>query len=70
MNENVKIILAVAAIIIPIIGTGIALGSVIVPGQRDIREEIGELHQSVGDLRERMARLEGLFEGFTDRPGQ
>lgn len=23
------------------------------------------LHQDVADLRERMARLEGLFEGFT-----
>ena len=28
------------------------------------------LHRDVADLRERMARLEGLFEGFTRRdPG-
>lgn len=26
-----------------------------------------ELRRDVGDLRERMARLEGLFEGFTGR---
>ena len=26
------------------------------------------LHRDVADLRERMARLEGLFEGFTRRP--
>lgn len=25
------------------------------------------LHRDVADLRERMARLEGLFEGFTGR---
>ena len=25
------------------------------------------LHQDIADLRERMARLEGLFEGFTGR---
>lgn len=27
------------------------------------------LSRDVGDLRERMARLEGLFEGFTRREG-
>ena len=26
-----------------------------------------DLHRDVGDLRKRMARLEGLFEGFTRR---
>ncbi|MCY4005816.1 MAG: hypothetical protein OXE84_03170 [Rhodobacteraceae bacterium] len=45
-------------IIVAIVGTGIALAAVIVPGQRDLK-------QSVADLRERMARLEGLFDGFT-----
>ena len=48
------------AIIVAIIGTGIALGLIIVPGQRDLRRD-------VAGLRERMARLEGLFEGFTRR---
>ena len=26
-----------------------------------------DMHREIGDLRERMARLEGLFEGFTRR---
>ena len=48
------------AIVIAIIGTGIALAVLIVPSLRELRRD-------VGDLRERMARLEGLFEGFTRR---
>ena len=28
------------------------------------------LHRDMSDLRERMARLEGLFEGFTKRSGE
>ncbi len=28
------------------------------------------LHRDIADLRERMARLEGLFEGFTGRGGE
>ena len=34
---------------------------------RGIQRDIGGLHKDIGDLRERMARLEGLFEGFTGR---
>ena len=37
----------------------------------DVRNEVTvlrtEVHADIGDLRERMARLEGLFEGFTKR---
>ena len=40
--------------------------------RQEVRQEIGKVHQEIrkvqqdiGDLRERMARLEGLFEGFT-----
>ena len=44
--------------ILTMIGTGIALAVAILPGQR-------ALQRDVGDLRERMAWLEGLFEGFT-----
>ena len=32
-----------------------------------IHRDIAGLHRDLGDLRERMARLEGLFEGFTRR---
>ena len=45
-------------IVIAILGTSIGLALAIVPGQRELRRD-------VADLRERMARLEGLFEGFT-----
>jgi len=45
-------------IILAILGTGLALAAVIVPGQRDLK-------RSVSDLLERMARLEGLFDGYT-----
>jgi len=31
----------------------------------DLRQEIHYVREDVADLRERMARLEGLFEGFT-----
>ena len=47
--------------LIAIITTGVALAAVILPGQYAMRRDIG-------DLRERMARLEGLLAGFTQRP--
>lgn len=46
--------------LIAIIGTGIALAVLIVPGQRAMQRDIAV-------LRERVARIEGLFEGFTGR---
>ena len=49
---------AVSPELIAIIGAAIALAAVILPGQHAMRRDIA-------DLRERMARLEGLFEGFT-----
>ncbi|MXZ33849.1 MAG: hypothetical protein F4Z21_00990 [Acidobacteria bacterium] len=30
-----------------------------------VRLDVGEIRGDLADLRERMARLEGLFEGFT-----
>ena len=48
---------------ITIIGAAIALAAAILPGQYATRRDIA-------DLRKDMARLEGLFEGFTRRePG-
>ena len=72
-------LIAIATIMLTIIGAAIALAAVIVPGQRamrqeigdvrqdigDVRQERGEMRRDIGDLRERMARIEGLFEGFT-----
>ena len=48
------------ALIVAIIGTGAMLAGLIVPSLRELRRD-------VADLRERMARIEGLFEGFTRR---
>ena len=44
--------------LIAIIGVGVALAGLMIQGQRSMARDIA-------DLRERMARLEGLFEGFT-----
>ena len=54
-----------ATIVLTIVGAAIALAAVIVPGQRAMRQEMNGVRQEISDLRERMARLEGLFEGFT-----
>ena len=32
-----------------------------------LRTSLKDIHRDIGELRERMARLEGLFEGFTGR---
>ena len=51
--------------LIGIIVATIALAGALVPGQRAMRIEIADIRKDIADLRERMARLEGLFEGFT-----
>ena len=33
--------------------------------RQELKQEIHHVREDVADLRERMARLEGLFEGFT-----
>ena len=49
--------------VVSIIGVGVVLAGSILHSARDHSRDIA-------DLRERMARLEGLFEGFTGRkPG-
>ena len=48
-----------AVIILAVIGTGVALGLSIVPGQRELRRDIA-------NLRERMARVESAVETLRD----
>ena len=48
------------AIVVATVGTGIVLVGLIVPSLRELRRD-------VADPCERMARLGGLFEGFTRR---
>ena len=64
-------------LIVAVIGVGVGLGGLsatlggfILNGQSTLetaiasnREAIAALQEDVGDLRERMARIEGLFEG-------
>ena len=59
-SSDTHIILGVFGIIVAVFGTGIALAGLILPDLRSMKRDIA-------DLRERMARLEGLFEGFTRR---
>ena len=51
--------------LIAIIGTAIALVAIILPNLYAIRCDTAGVRRDVADLRERAARLEGLFEGFT-----
>ena len=56
-NSTIAIVVSVVAVGATL---GIGLAALIVPSLRDMRRD-------VDDLRERMARLEGLFEGFARR---
>ena len=57
-----------SAELIAILAVGVALGVPLWAAMRDLRRDIGALRagmaQDIGGLRERMARLEGLFEGY------
>ena len=53
-----------------IIGATIALVGAFTPVLMGIRRDLTGLTRNVADQRERMARLEGLFEGFICREGK
>ena len=53
-----------------IIGAAIALIVVLTPVLVGMRRDLTGLTRDVAHLRERMARLEGLFEGFVHRDGK
>lgn len=68
-------------LIIAILSVGVGLGGLILNGQRstnraidglriEFRTDIAEIRSDIGDLRERMARLEGLFEGHLNRESE
>ena len=57
-NEGVR------GTILTIVLAAIALGAVLVPGQRAIRGEQEAIRRDITGLAERMARLEGLFDGY------
>ena len=57
-------VLGVATIILAIITAAVTLGALLVPEQRAMRQEMGRLGDGMSRLEQRMARLEGWFEGF------
>ena len=54
-------------IFISILGATLALATLILRTSARLEGRIERLEIGQADLRERMARLEGLFEGFTRR---
>ena len=52
---------------IAILAVGIALAGMILHTNRETNRAIDGVRGDVAELRERMARLEGLFAGFTGR---
>ena len=49
------------------LGTGLAILMGLWRVYVTLDTKMGTLHRDIADLRERMARLEGLFEAFTRR---
>ncbi len=50
-----------------VVSVGIALGGLILNGQRVTNQAFAEVRSDIANLRERMARLEDLFEGHLNR---
>ena len=53
--------------LIGILGVGVTLGALVATQSRAIRAELREAGRERSDLRERLARLEGLLEGLLRR---
>ena len=49
-----------------VIGTGVVILVAIAASSRQIRTELKQVHTEIGQLRERMAKLEGLLEGLRE----
>lgn len=50
--------------LIGIVSVGVALAGLILASKREINHRLVALEQGQADLRERMARLEGILEGL------
>ena len=55
-------LIAIAVLGVSLVSLGWKVSSDI---RQELKQEIHYVREDVADLRERMARLEGLFEGFT-----
>ena len=49
-----------------VIGTGVVILIAIAASNRQLRTELNQVHAEIGQLCERMARLEGLLEGLRE----
>ena len=49
-----------------VIGTGVVILIAIAASNRQLRTELNQVHTEIGQLRERMAKLEGLLEGLRE----
>ena len=65
--DSTSRIRAMSPELIAIIVATAALGALILTTTARLGQRIDRVDRDVADLRERMARLEGLFEGFTRR---
>ena len=61
-------LIAVLAVGATMVGVVVAVSGLMLSTLSDIRGELRDVHKDIGELRERMARLEGMFEGFTKSP--
>lgn len=59
-----------AYIILSILGIGVALWAFTVPEIRAIHDEQQEVRKDISALGERIARIEGLLEGYAARSGE
>ena len=61
-------LIAVLAVGATMVGVFVAVSGLMLSTLSDIRGELRDVHKDIGELREQMARLEGMFEGFTKSP--
>ena len=55
---------AILGVGVMLLGVGVSLGLLLYQFTGGLRGEMSEVRGAIADLRERMARLEGLFEGY------
>ena len=54
------------SVLVAVLAIGASLAVVILTSNRGLRKDIKDLRGEVGELRERMAKLEGLLEGLRE----
>ena len=54
------------SVLVAVLAIGATLAGLILTSNRALRQDIKDLRGEVGELRERMAHLEGLLEGLRE----